>query len=320
MDSQRREQLASGLERLGYHRDSDGTFRICPPFRELEQPELKQIFFDGTGWSQQPRQNFDALMEQLARRELEALAGQLEAPELSPEELAGLARVCLPVREYLDRRCRCDILVDTGDAGSDYSLNTLSPGYDGSVYGVGYRLYDRAGIVWLTKQQGHTKAELADALHRITNPKNGLQGYLRSAAYEAWHETTCENQLCFLAEMTLEQAMLIQAAVQWGRRTRRWNGYVVLDRRGRAGFFDSWRGGGSLMGLALERDVKLPMKYIAAALPDAVLDSYNVYSVYMDDSMWEKGRVKQITLPKKFRLEMEDMGFAPRIKNKPEEG
>ena len=74
------------------------------------------------------------------------------------------------------------------------------------------------------------------------------------------------------------------------------------------------------MGLALERDVKLPMKYIAAALPDAVLDSYNVYSVYMDDSMWEKGRVKQITLPKKFRLEMEEMGFAPRIKNQPEEG
>lgn len=320
MDSQRREQIISKLERLGYLREPDGAFRICPPLRELEKPELEQIFFDGTSYSRHPRRNFDALMEQLARQELEELAERLEEPELSLEELAGLVEICLPVQAYLGQRCRCDILVDTGDSGSDYSLNTLAPGCDGFVYGVGYRLYDHASIVWLTKQQGHTKAELADALHRIKDPKNGLQGYLRSAAYEVWHEMTCENQLYFLAETTLEQAMLIQAAVQWGQRTGLWNGYVVLDRRGRAGFFDSWRGGGSLMGLALERDVKLPIKYIAAALPDAVLDSYNVCSVYLDRSMWEKGRVKQITLPKKFRLEMEEMGFAPRIKNQPEEG
>lgn len=114
--------------------------------------------------------------------------------------------------------------------------------------------------------------------------------------------------------------MLIHAAVQWGRRTGRWNGYVVLDRRGRAGFFDCWRGSGSSMELALERDVKLPIKYIVSALPDAVQDRYSVYTVYENNRMWKNGRINQITLPKKFRLEMEEMGFEPRIKNKPEEG
>lgn len=320
MDAWCRERIASKLERLGYLRDPDGTFRICRPFRGLEQSELEQIFFDGANYSAQPKRNFDALMEQLSRQELEALAGQLEEPELPPEELAGLVRVCPPVHEYLRQRCRCDILVDTGDSGWDYSMNTLAPGYDGFIYGVGYRLYDEASIVWLTKQQGHTKRELADALHRITAPGNGLQGYIKSAANEVWNEMSCENQLCFLVEMTLEQAMLIHAAVQWGRRTGRWNGYVVLDRRGRAGFFDCWRGSGSSMELALERDVKLPIKYIVSALPDAVQDRYSVYTVYENNRMWKNGRINQITLPKKFRLEMEEMGFEPRIKNKPEEG
>ena len=170
MDAWCRERIASKLERLGYLRDPDGTFRICRPFRGLEQSELEQIFFDGANYSAQPKRNFDALMEQLSRQELEALAGQLEEPELPPEELAGLVRVCPPVHEYLRQRCRCDILVDTGDSGWDYSMNTLAPGYDGFIYGVGYRLYDEASIVWLTKQQGHTKRELADALHWITAP------------------------------------------------------------------------------------------------------------------------------------------------------
>lgn len=74
------------------------------------------------------------------------------------------------------------------------------------------------------------------------------------------------------------------------------------------------------MELALERDVKLPIKYIVSALPDAVQDRYSVYTVYENNRMWKNGRINQITLPKKFRLEMEEMGFEPRIKNKPEEG
>lgn len=321
MDKQRRARVSAKLKELGYPQGADGTFQICPPPRELESSELNQIFFDGSKYSANPKQKFDALMETLARQQLEELAGRLEEPELLAEELAGLAEIFIPASEYLNRTYRCDILVDTGDSGWDYSMNTLAPGYDAFDSGVGYRLYDEASIVWLTKQQGHTKRELADALHRITEEGNGLQGYLRSAAYEAWHELSCENQLCFLVEMTLEQAMLIQAAVRWGIRTRQWSGYVVLDQKTRCGFFDSWRGSGSLMGIELEQDVKLPIKYINAAIPDTEdsKNGYSVYSVYENERMWKSGRVKQITLPKKFRLEMEALGFAPRIKNKPEE-
>lgn len=319
MDEQCRNRIVSKLEGLGYPRDPDGTFRVRAPFRKLEHSELLQVFFDGTAYSAAPRRNFDALMEQIARQELEALTERLEEPGLLPEDLAGLAAVSVPMDEYLGQRHRCDILVDTGDAGWDYSMNTLAPGYDGFDYGQGYRLYDQASIVWLTKQQGHTKRELSDALHRIRDHDNGLQGYLKSAAYEVWHELSCENQLCFLVEMTLEQAMLIQTAVQWDKRTRQWSGYVVLDQKTRAGFFDSWRGSGSLMRIELEQDVKLPIKYIESAMPDAAQDGYSVYSVYESRRMWANGRVKQITLPKKFRLEMESLGFEPRIKNKPKE-
>lgn len=311
MDGPRRAELVSRLEGLGYAPGEDGIVHICLPFRELEKEELEEIF-DG----RQPKKRFDALMDRLARQELEALAGRLEGP---PEELAQVAEVSLPLAEHLRHPYRCDILVDTGDSGSDYCSNTLAPSYDGFVYGSGYRVPDDASILWLTRQQGHTRRELSAALHRIASPDHGLEGFLKSAAREVQNELSCQNQLCFLVMMPLEQAMLIQTAVEWGWRTRRWNGYLVLDREGRAGFFDTWRGSGSSMGLKPEQDVKLPMGHIAYVVPDKSLERYNVYTVYGRRDMWDKGRVKRITLPKKFRLEMEEMGFPPRLKNLAEE-
>lgn len=319
MEGSGREKISLGLERLGYSRDPSGRFRIPVPFRKLEKEELHQIFYDGCKFSTCPKRRFDDLMEEMGRAELKAVKERLSEMGIRADEtgeLEAVVEVQVPVGAHLRQTYHGDIGVDTGDAGWDYTLNTLMPNDLGFSYGVGYRLFNDASIVWLTKQQGYTKKDLAYGLHlKEYHIPDMEKGYLKSVVYEVWHELSSQNQLFFLVEMPLEEMMLIAAAAEWGESSRKWSGYVVLDKETCTGFFDTWLGSGSLMGIELEKDVKLPIKHIAYAIPDEVCYIYNVYSVYRDDTMWQKGRLKKITLPKKFRLQMADFGFEPRIKN-----
>ena len=74
-------------------------------------------------------------------------------------------------------------------------------------------------------------------------------------------------------------------------------GYVVIDKDTETGLFNPWNGSGSCFEIQLERDVKLPVKYIRAALPDGG-DGYSVGSVYgMCGSAWKNGGVKVIHAP-----------------------
>lgn len=309
MDGSRREQIGLGIERLGYVREPDGKYLIPAPFRKLEKEELEHIFYDGLKWSRHPRLNFDNVMEELGKAERKALLEKLGDLKVCPEELEDMVRIEVPREEHLRQIYRGNIGVDTGDGGSNYSLNTLEPGYMGRLYGCGYHVWDRASIAWLTKQQGYRKRDLSYGLHCVEDKDNDLHGYIKSAAYEIWHELTGQNQLFFLLELTLEQIMLLFTCVQWKRHTGNWPGYVVLDKSTRTGFFDSGSGSGSLMRVQPERDVKLPIKYIANVFPDNLEVGYSVLSVYESRSMWKNGGLKRVVLPKKFRRDMESLGF-----------
>ena len=309
MDVLQKERFCARLAELGYAQENDGTFRVDVPLRALTPEELEQIFYGEAALGASPRLRFDTMMEQLATEELTALAKKVSDPPAPAEDLAALVSVRMPVQAHLQQRCRCDIGVDNGDAGWDYTANTVAPSYDG-ILNEQYHLPDEASIVWLTRQQGHKKRELADALYHVKKKRWPPEGYIRSTAYEVWNEFSSMNQLCFLLELPLEQILLIQTAVEWHRRTRKWPGYIILDRHTRTGFFDSWNGSGSSLDIKLEKDVKLPIKYIACAIPDSVQDRYSVYSVYETEQLWRNGRLMGITLPKAFRRDAAALVFA----------
>ncbi len=307
MEASRGEQIRLELARMGYVRDLDGKYLIQVPLRKLEKKELEKLFYDGLKWRRYPGISFDSVMEELRRTEQAALMEKLSGLNVCSEELEEIARITVPVREHLCQIYRGDIRVDTGDGASEYTLNTLEPGYMGWLYGYGYHIQNRASIAWLTKQQGYKKGDLSSALHCIE--ENGhdheLQGYIKSAAYEVCNELTSRNQLVFLLELTLEQIMLLFTCAQWGRQTGNWPGYVVLDKETRAGFFDAGSGSGSRMGIRPERDVKLPIKYISSVYPDDLEEGCSVLRVYEDRSMWKGGGLKRMVLPKKLRGDLE---------------
>lgn len=225
------------------------------------------------------------------------------------DELMELVYFALPYDHYMKQSFYVNIMVDTGDGNYDYTLNNLYPAYCG-YYNEG-GIDPKASVAWLAKTQGYTKGALWKALKEgdMRDPK----GFLQSMRVEIANIASHMNTLTFLVELTLEQLMELNRLIKLQDRNGHFYdatknpycGYIVLDKKTTTGLYDPWGGGGSCFEIELEKDVRLPIRFIRSALPDGG-DGYSIDSVYgMCGSAWTQGEVKLIHGPSKETLEKE---------------
>lgn len=215
-----------------------------------------------------------------------------------------LVYVKLPEDHFLDQEFCVNIMVDSGDGNYDYTLNSVYPCWYGRYE---QRLDDKAGIVWLARQQGYTKTQLWKALREgdIADPHSFLETMRQEIANCASHTMT----LTFLVKMRLRDLMELNRLIKLQDRNGHFYdatknpdcGYIVIDKKTMTGLYNPWGGGGSVLEIELDKDVRLPIRFIRSALPDGG-DGYSIESVYgMCGSAWTQGEVKQIYCPKKLR-------------------
>lgn len=229
-----------------------------------------------------------------------------DAEDRVEEILRELVYFEYPVDHFLDQEFDVNIMVDTGDGNYDYVLNSVYPCWYGRY---GDRIDDKAGIVWLAKQQGYTKTQLWKALKDgdMANP----HGFLESMRVELANLPSHMSTLTFLTKMTFRQLALLNKAVSWAdSRGDRYDprktppcGYIVLGKETMCGLYDPWSGGGSVLEVELEKDVKLPIKYVRCALPDegGYKHEYSISNVYgLCSGAW-LDTVREINIPKKVR-------------------
>lgn len=208
-----------------------------------------------------------------------------------------------PEEHYLKQTFLVDIMVDTGDGNYDYTLNSVYPHYDGEI---GATIDNKASIVWLSKTQGYGKKEISLELKEgdVSKPN----GFLQSLRQELANQPSHISILTFLVEMSLEDLIELNRGIRLQERNGRFYdatkipycGYVVLDKRTETGLYDPWNGGGSVFEIQLEKDVRLPIRFIRSALPDGGDRIYSIESVYdMCRSVWREDMVKKIHLPNK---------------------
>lgn len=230
-----------------------------------------------------------------------------EDEEILVDEFREIAYFVPPYKHYLKQKFYTNIMVDTGDGNYDYVLNSVYPGWYGRY---GDTINDNASIVWLAKQQGYTKTQLKNALKLgdMKDPK----GFLETLRVELANEGSHMNTLCFLAEMTLEELIKVNElirfrdkdGVMYDAKERKYCGYLVIDKKAETGLYDPWNGGGSVFEIELEKDIRLPIKFIRSALPDGG-DGWSLDSVYgMCGSCWRDDVVKKIHAPVNFNKEM----------------
>ena len=177
-----------------------------------------------------------------------------------------------------------NIIVSNGDDNYDFWLNEHIVDEDGNVD----KDAEKAGIVWLAKQQGYTLAELVEILKNgdIEEPKTFLETVLQEVA----NGYGCEA-LTFCVKMTLGQAIALKEKMESNP-----NGSIVLDKRVECGLFDPWNGGGSVLEITCEKDVEIPFEniwkfYIDESRSNRYDSIHNVYGT--DSSLW-RDRLKEI--------------------------
>lgn len=264
--------------------------------------ELYECYFDS-------QSDYELELQELVQRRLTAPNGPfpngLDPRDDDEDALLDLLRdlICfsLPYSHFLSQEFYVPIMLDTGDGNYDYSLNSVYPCY----YGDPQRAYDdKAGIVWLAKQQGYKKGELRKEMNKgdIGDPK----GFLESMRQELANLPSSMATVTFLVKMTLGDLIELNKLIRLQDRDGHhydatknpYCGYIVLDKSTETGLYDPWSGGGSVLEVQLEKDVKLPIKYIRSALPDGG-DGYAIQNVYgLCGSCW-KSTLKEIHRPKK---------------------
>lgn len=197
--------------------------------------------------------------------------------EMIREELMDIIYIDYPEDWALGQEFCFNIIVSNGNDSYDLWLNTHIIDEDGNVD----KDAEKAGLVWLAKQQGYTLDQVVDVLTKdlVEDPKM----FLETVRIEVSNGYGCEA-LTFCVKMTLGQAIEIKERMEENS-----NGSIVLDKKVTCGLFDLWQGGGSVLEIACEKDVEIPFKnvwrfYVDESRSNRYDSIHNVYGV--DNSLW----------------------------------
>ena len=298
---------------LGWYRDekSNGLFytEIYADYRDvLEEKTAIEVLSDQYPLEKLERQIWEWYDDEACRLQSELVEKIIsEIPEL--EAVEDLVRdwlydhtwVKYPTDHFLKQDVYINIEVDTGDGNYDFVLNKVYPAYNEDP---DTRINSKAAILWLAKQQGYTKTQLWKAM---IDKEFGDSKFLSSLREEVLNVSTHMNVLTFLWKTSLEEAIALADLVRYKESVEDpydaskspYCGYIVLDKDTPCGLYDSWNGGGSLFEICLEKDVRLPARFINRALPDGG-HGYSIGGCYgVNGRFWEGGGVKEIHFPKK---------------------
>ena len=219
------------------------------------------------------------IKEALEDEDFAKIASGLDEDEVR-DHLRDMFYVKLPEKHFLDQDILVDILVDTGDLNYDYTLNNFGPHYDARE---NEPIPEESSLLWLAREQGFTKTQLKQAMRERPAEKN----FMQSVYDEINNVGSHMNTLTFLVKMSLEEYFHLTDAIGKERERnqsytlngRKGRGWILLDKTTTAGLYDPWSGGGSLLEIRLDKDVRLPIRCIETAKHDGCR-GYSIREIY----------------------------------------
>lgn len=194
-----------------------------------------------------------------------------------------------------------NIMVDCGNANYDYTCDNVLNWYGNSGDGI---IPTESSMLWLAKTQKKAIAlrNACKYVHRndgyyVDRVKNNDK-FIESCIQEFENLTSHMGTVTFLVKMSLFQLFdLIELQKkeydEKGKYDPRDNekskSYIVLGKETMCGLYDAWGGGGSVLEIELNNDVKLPIKYCVFCVDGCKMLGYDIGDVYgMCKSAWKK--------------------------------
>lgn len=193
------------------------------------------------------------------------------------EEFMDIVYVDYPEDWALSQEFCFNVIVSNGDDNYDFWLNEHIVDEDGNVD----ENAEKAGLVWLAKQQGYALDQVVEILKDEDNVS--ANEFLASISSEVYNGYGCEA-LTFCVKMTLGQAIALKEKMKSNP-----NGSIVIDKRATCGLFNPWDGSGSILDIACEKDIEIPFEniwkfYIDESRSNRYDSIHNVYGT--DSSLW----------------------------------
>lgn len=204
--------------------------------------------------------------------------------EMIREEFMDIIYVDYPEDWALSQKFCFNIIVSNGDDNYDFWINEHIVDEEGSVD----KDAEKAGIVWLAKQQGHTLEEVVEVLKDEDNVSTNE--FLASVSSEVYNGYSCEA-LTFCVKMTLGQAIALKEKIKSNP-----NGSIILNKWVTCGLFNPWNGSGSILDITCEKDVEIPFENIWKFYIDEKRSRNcdSIHNVYGTDSSLWKDYLKEI--------------------------
>lgn len=301
------------IKNISYVND-DGGIEIYLDYRdtELSKNTLKDIMD-----SPKPRERFTEIINDWAvdydieygEDELvkdiknELIDEEIELFEENSEDILEMIRENVYFfyneNEFNNDVC-VNIMVDCGNGNYDYTCDNVLNWYGNSGNGI---IPNESSMLWLAKTQG--KATKLRKACRKVHRKDGYyvereiqeDKFIESCIQEFENLPSHMGTITFLVKMKLFQLFDLielkerehdESGKYDPRKNKNSKSYIVLGKETMCGLYNPWDGGGSALEIELDRDVKLPIKYVEFCVDGCKTRGYDVGEVYgMCESAWE---------------------------------
>lgn len=177
--------------------------------------------------------------------------------------------VKIPYDHYLNQEIKANIIIDAGDGNYEFTLN--------NCYNDTFEACEESANLWLTRTQGYTREQLEKAVNDMEF--NGSK-FLSSMYDEVLNCMSSMNALSFFVKATLGELIDF-------KENKDEIESITVKKNTNCGLADYWCGSGSILGIELEKDVEIPVRFIDSFTIDGGRGSYGIDSIYgMIGSFW----------------------------------
>lgn len=196
--------------------------------------------------------------------------------------------VNFPYDDFLDEKICCDIVIDNGDANTDFNAHTISPCYEADFTKNRSNLSRESGMMLIAKLQDYrikdfrkifNACRYADTYEKTEKMKdlNRKYPFITSCYREIKESTGSLTAFVFCVKTTLREMLA-------------WNTEKTDLRISKnieaCGLYDYWNGAGSNLEIHLEKDIVIPKEKVYRFVPDFYWN-YSIEECYgMTSEIW----------------------------------
>ena len=191
--------------------------------------------------------------------------------------------ICIkyPEKHFLNQEVEVTAVLDVGDANYEWTNNSIYPAYYSNELENEDDIEDECGIAYIVEKQGYSKKDLFDTIKRMDAADEKIDykksyPFLESIYVELLNTSSSSNAVTFLLKMTLEELI---NDIQEGKKDKNYE--ITIPKNTRCGLVDYGNGGGSILDINLEKDMKIPFQNFWHYDLDTKLH-YGINSIYGD--------------------------------------